>query len=122
MEEEFNDALNHIIANDLADSLKFLIESFSLDVSDEPLFEMAFRKRKLKCAKVIFEKGISEERLNACLLNYYNYTPEQFKFLLEICMIDISARFPKFIQKRYPDVFPPLAKNRTRWFGWCIRS
>ena len=118
MDNEIESALAYIIENDLATELAFLLDGFSIDVSEEPIFELAFRKGKLKCAKVIFEKGVSEERVIACVYACHGYTAHQFLFLVEHCKVSKSA-FPTYIQKRYPEIFPELAKTRRRWFSWC---
>lgn len=97
MVDELSIVITQLIHKDLADVLKNILDDFSIDTYEEPLFELAFKSHKLNCAKVILDRGISEQRLTACIGSTYDlnrYTKEQINFLIQNCNID-----PAFIKK-----------------------
>jgi hypothetical protein len=100
MSLSLEEAFAYIIDNDLVESLEYLLDGFDIDPHDEHIFERAFKNHKLKCAKYLFEKGISQYRLNSCLDYVYGYTPEQIQFLVEVCGARPDA-FPKEVYERY---------------------
>lgn len=102
-QEEINDIITKIILQDNDTLLKAIIESFEVDTYEEPIFELCFKNRKMKCAKMIFDKGISDFRLSSCLCSSYelnNMTMEQITFLIEYCKVEHS-RIPKEMWKKY---------------------
>jgi hypothetical protein len=102
-QEDINNEIKKIISQDAHEVLKSVIDSFDVDTHEEPIFEMCFKNSKFKCAKMIFEKGVSEARLNACVGTSYDLsrlTMDQVHFLIDICKISERV-FSKDILKKY---------------------
>ena len=119
-QDDINHEIKKIIATDAHEVLKSVIETFDVDTREEPIFELCFKNGKLRCAKMIFEKGVSEARLNACIGTSYDISRmslEQVHFLIDLCKVDQKA-FPKDMIKRYSQAYSkPAPKERKR--GKC---
>ena len=122
---DLNETIHYVIGNDLDESLNFLLDAFCVDPFDEPIFEYAFKNNKLKCAKVVFERGISPQRLDACLESKYamgKYTLEQLRFLIEVCGVQYNC-FPKHVYEKYAKFYDkPMPKERLRKNRFCTVS
>ena len=106
-QEEINSILMSIILQDDDMVLKAIIESFDVDTQDEPVFELCFKNEKFKCAKMIFDKGVSETQLYKCTTLPYLLSNNQLEFLIEYCNVN-SKLFPKEVYTKYL-----LAFNKT---------
>lgn len=103
VQEEINEIIKNIISKDCDTLLKAIIESFDVDTHEEPIFEMCFKNGKLKCAKMIFDKGISNFRLSSCIGSSYDLSKmslEQLDFLIDYCKVDVAC-FPNEMLKNY---------------------
>jgi len=122
---DLNETIHFVINKDLDETLNFLLDSFCVDPFDEPIFEYAFKNNKLKCAKVVFERGISPQRLDGCLESKYvmsQYTPEQLRFLIEVCGV-LHTCFPKSVYERYSKFYnKPIPKEELQRNCLCIVS